>query len=142
MELAQRIRKDKYEPEVTIGTDLPMVWLKSIDDEAVKDALKGVVAGANINGKLRPTEFPNHVYQQFTTFLVELVSEAQAEALLRIAHLKRARGGEVAIVAIKKGRLFCLLIARCCMDGGQAFETQESLMRFERAFSEVLQRFG
>ncbi len=127
--LADLIRRDKYEPSITLAQNMPAVWLDRIDSRALSDALAKTVAGATVHGRLRPRECPDYQCQQLTVFLIELADEAAAGVLLNLAEAKIARKGEVAIVARRQGKLFCLAAARSFQQGKKSFETMESLSR-------------
>jgi hypothetical protein len=142
VEMARLISGDRYQAEATICAELPPVWLTGIDDTALKQAVGDVVAGASIHGDIRPEISPERMSQFLMLFLVETGSESSAEVLERIAQAKRAQKNDYSMLAISRGRLFCLLVARCMYEGKTAIETSDTLMRFAPALAAILQYGG
>ncbi len=139
LQIAEVLRNDQYSPSVEIGTTLPDVWLSKIDDRALASALSSVVAGATAHGTLRPEVSPEHLNLGIIAFAVETANEAAAATLLRIARLKQTQNNDFKMLAAQDRRLFCLLIARNWMVGGEDFETAESIMRFQPGLEKLLQ---
>jgi hypothetical protein len=139
LEISDFIATDKYQPSsVTIATELPEVWLKSIDDAALDKALKTVRGVASISADLRPDAHPEHASQMFTVFLVEVADESVAQTLMDIS--KKKKPSDYCMLGLTKGRLFCLVIARAFVAGEESFETPESLTRFSKGTVEILIR--
>ena len=141
-ELADLLRADVHDAEVTLASNMPPVWLGKVDNDALSEAMKSIVAGATVNRRLRAGHTDRPQFQQFTMFLVELNAN-DAATLARLTQAKLASGHALAaMLGINAGRLFCLAIARCAMQGGAAFETQERLRRFVAPIHHALLRAG
>ncbi len=141
LQIAELLREDQYSADVELATALPNIWLSRIDDRALAAALNSVVAGATVHGKLRPTAQANHEYVGIMAFLVETRTSSAAEALIRIARLKQREKNDFVLVAAWHRRLFCVLIGRNFMHGGQPFETSDSMKRFVPGMERTLQEF-
>src|SRR6266478_3706595 len=141
-ELAQLIEADKYRAAVELQTDLPSFWLSGIDDKMLAQALQFVVAGAQVRGHLRPgtlPHIPGHLVQQMLhLFLVELADQSTAESLDALARAKCTRENSLSMLAIRNGRLFCLVISRSAVHGENPFETAASLARFGPGIEGIL----
>jgi hypothetical protein len=137
--LAQLLKRDKYQPvTVTLASDLPAVWLSSVDDTTLKRALTTIRGAVTINADLRPQEFPDYKHQALMIFLAELDNETTAGTLLRLSREKEARLKNFAMVAVNQDRLFCLAVARSIMAGKPSFETQASMQRFSAGIAAAL----
>ncbi len=75
-------------------------------------------------------------------FLLELDDEAPAESLLAIARTASAIPSDIALLGVRDGRLFLLLVARSFVQGVPPVETSESLQRFGPRVAEVLHRLS
>lgn len=139
IQIAGHLRNDQYSADVDLATKLPDIWLSKIDDRALATALKSVVAGASIHGRLRPTARADHQSLGIMAFLVETSTSSAAETLHRIARLKQQKKHDFVLVAASHGRLFCVLIARNFMHGGPSFETSDSMQRFVPGLEQILQ---
>jgi len=140
--LAQLMRGDKYQPtDVTLASNLPAVWLSSIDDGVLKQALTSVRAVVTINGNLRPQESPDYQSQTLIIFLAELSDETAAGSLFQLSEKKRNRPNDFAMVGAKEGRLFCLAVERSFMAGKAPFETPVTMRRFSTGVAEALKRY-
>jgi hypothetical protein len=141
-ELAQLIEADKYRAGVELQTDLPSFWLSGVDDGNLAQALQLVVAGAHVRGHLRPDTSPqvpgDPVRQMLLLFLVELADQSTAESLDALARAKCARENSFSMLAIRNGRLFCLVISSSAVYGENPFETASSLARFGPSIEAIL----
>jgi hypothetical protein len=141
-ELAQLIEVDKYRAAVELQTDLPSFWLSGVDDKMLAKALQVVVAGAQVTGHLRPDKLehiPGHpARQMLLLFLVELADQSKAESLDALARAKSTRENDFSMLAIRNGRLFCLVISRSGVHGENPFETAASLARFGSGVEAIL----
>jgi hypothetical protein len=141
-ELAQLIEADKYRAGVELQTDLPSFWLSGVDDRNLAQALHLVVAGAHVRGYLRPDPSPqvrgDLVRQMLLLFLVELADQSTAESLDALARAKSTRENSFAMLAIRNGRLFCLVISSSAVYGENPFETASSLARFGPGIEAIL----
>jgi hypothetical protein len=141
LDLAALVDRDRYgTDEVEIATDLPAVWLFRDDDAEGMKAVKSIRGGATINGLLRSTESADHASQQFTLFLVETATVAEARLLLDAS--KRKGRIDHAMLGVASGELFCLVVARSVVDGVNGVETTESLTRFRSDIQQVLDRYA
>jgi len=112
---------------VKLQTDLPRIWLSGVDDKTLAQALQLVVAGATVTGVYIPGPL---VQEMLTLFLVELADQSTAESLDALARAKCTRKNDFSMLAIRNGRLFCLVISRSVEHGKNPFETAASLARF------------
>lgn len=141
--LAQLVKQDKYQPAtVTLASDLPAVWLSSVDDNALKRALASIRGVVGIHANLRPQESPDYEHQVLMIFLAELDNEAAAQSLLRLSQEKLTRASGFAMAAVAQGRLFCLAVARSIMGGTPPFENAASMQRLSAGIAVVLQDLG
>ena len=137
--LAQLMKRDKYQAtDVTLASDLPPVWLSSVDDSVLKQALTSVRAVVKINGNLRPQESPDYQSQTLIVFLAELSDETAARSLFRLSQEKGNRPNDFAMVGVTEGRLFCLAVERSFMAGKTSFETPATMRRFSTGIVEAL----
>jgi len=141
VDIAELIHSDKYCPEISLATMLPPVWLRSVDDNALGEVLRTVLAGANIRGTLRPGESPDARYQHFVIFLVEAAKLSDADTLSRLTEAKIACPGDIALLGINAGRLFCLVVARSATMGKKSYETRGSLARFSDGLHAILSKY-
>ena len=140
--LAELIKRDKYQPtSVTVASDLPAVWLSSVDDGVLENALQSVRAAVTINADLRPQESADSHSQVLIIFLVELRDEAAASSLFRLSEEKRNRANRFAIAAAKEERLFSLAVERSFVAGEASFETSTAMQRFANGMAEVLRGY-
>ena len=138
-EMADLIESDEYRADsVTLATEMPSVWLETADDDALRQALRGVRAGASITGWLRPAPQRAHEHQWLTVFVVELDGPQQAAALLSVS--QRVRPRTYAHLGVARERLFCLVVARSVMEGVPSHETATSLGRFAAGMASILAR--
>lgn len=137
--LAELMKRDKYQPtSVTLASALPAVWLASVDDRLLKDALASVRAAVTISGNLRPQAGPDHRHNILIFFLVELGDETNAGSLLQLARNKRTQVTDFVLIGASVERLFCLAVARSFVADEPSFETPTSIQRFSAGISEVL----
>jgi hypothetical protein len=133
------VKRDKYETaNATLASDLPAVWLSSIDDDALNRALTSVRGAVTINANLRPQESPAYKHQALVIFPAELDDETAAVSLFRLSQEKQTQPNDFAMVAAKEDRLFCLAVGRAIMAGKASFETQASMQRFSTGIAEAL----
>ena len=141
VEIGGLIHLDKYCPRISLATKLPPVWLRSVDDDALAEVLRTLRAGVNIDGTLRPNESADAKYQHFVIFLVETTKHEDADTLLRLALAKIARPSEIAMLGVRAGRVFCLVVARSATMGKKSYETCESLVRFSDGLRTILSKY-
>jgi hypothetical protein len=141
-ELAQLIKADKYHAAVELQTDLPRVWLSGVDDKILAEALQSVIAGAQVTGYLRPETLPHirgHLARPMLhLFLVELADQSTAKSLDALACAKCTRKNTFSMLAIRNGRLFCVVISSSAVHGENPFETAASLARFGPGIERIL----
>jgi len=141
-ELAQLIKADKYHAAVELQTDLPKVWLSGVDDRMLAQALQSVIAGAQVTGYLRPETLPHirgHLVRPMLhLFLIELADQSTAESLNALACTKRTQKNSFSMLAIRNGRLFCVVISSSAVHGENPFETGASLARFGPGIEGIL----
>jgi hypothetical protein len=140
LDLAEYIAADKYQPDfVSIATALPGYWLETKDSSSLDKSLRTVRGGASISGKLRPNQHPDHEYQWFNIFLVEVSDESAAKTLLELS--KKKNPADYCMLGLAEGKLFCLIVARS-YEGKKAFETSGSLARFSKGIAGILSRYA
>jgi hypothetical protein len=141
--LAQLVKLDKYGPAtVTLASELPAIWLTSVEDNALKRALTSVGAAVTIRADLRPEQSPDYKHQILLIFLAELNDESSAQSLVKLTQEKQTRPNNFAMIGVKEDRLFCLVIGRSFTAGTASFENQASIRRFSTPIAEVLKRLG
>ena len=140
VDVARLVAADgKYRPVTPwVGYDFSGHLLKKGDDAALERALGSVRAAANVDAFLAPDIRPQEEFQQLDVYLVETADEESARTLLDAARARKP--SDFHLLALREGRLFCLLVADAMTDGTKEFETPESLRRFERGLSEILRR--
>ncbi|MGH7494987.1 MAG: hypothetical protein ACREOO_21655 [bacterium] len=140
LEVAELISSDKYQPEfVEVASELAPVWLESKDNPSVHQALRSVLGGAGISGRLRPNAHPTYESQTLMISVLELSNESAAQELLDMSKRKRPLG--YCMFGLAKQKLFCLVVARSFEQGVETFETPESLLRFTEGIEEIMIRF-
>ena len=140
VDVARLVAADgKYRPVTPwVGSDFPEHLLKTGDDAALERALAAVRAAASVGAFLAPGIRPENEFQQLHVYLVETADEPSARALLDIARAKKPSDSHM--LALREGRLFCLLVADAMTHGAEEFETPESLRRFSSGLAEILRR--
>jgi hypothetical protein len=141
--LAGLVKQDKYLPAaVTLASDLPAVWLLSVDDNTLKNALTSIRGAVKIHADLKPQKTFDYKHQVLMIFLAEFDNETAAAILLRLSEEKQTRTNSFAMVAVSHGRLFCMAVARSMTGGTPPFETRTSMQRFSAGIAAVLQDLG
>ncbi len=153
IEVAHLVAADSYHPDsVEVASELPETWLSGGDMTGARRALASVRGGASISASLRPGEHAANDAQILMVFLVETVTEADAQVLLRSAQGKRTflqkllwlfhdeKPLRFRRLGLAAGRLFCLVIAESFMADVEAFETRRSLSRFSEGLQAILDR--
>jgi hypothetical protein len=139
VDVARLVAADgKYEPMPWVGPDFTGNGLKADDDAALKRALGSVRASASVNAWLMPDNRSAAEFRLLNVYLVETADEPSARALLDIARGKKS--SDYHTLALREGRLFCLLVADAVTDGAREYETAESLRRFEGGLADILRR--
>jgi hypothetical protein len=137
--LARCLKHDRYQPTaIHLASELPAVWLSSVDDTTLQHALKLIRAAVSIHADLRPEESPDGNPKFLIIFLAELNDESASTALFRLAQQKQTRPNYFAMVGMRTGRLFCLAIGQSSMSGIASFETQSSMQRLATGITNVL----
>jgi hypothetical protein len=137
LQLAGLIEADQYHAYATCGARLPEVWLSGDDNAALAQALGVAVAGATVHGTLRRPPTPYVEHRIVILFLLELTDAAGA-CLEMLARAKMTRPKDFSLLAVRRNRLFCLVIARSTAAGTKSIETNQSLARFGPGIEEVL----
>ena len=137
LDISDLIGADKYQPSITIATEIFPVWFDGGDQNVrVVRALTSNVAAISISGELRPEHHPDPRAQMLLIYCVETATESDA------ATLERASQGEhspdTARLGIARGSLYSLMIARSVMGGTASFETQKNLSRFSSPIAQIL----
>lgn len=139
IEISKLVSSDSYQPShIEVATELPDVWLGSRDNASLQRILSSIRAGSTVSASLRPDKHSEHRSQQFTIFLVETISDSDAQTLYQFAQENKSPSHSK--LAMAKSRLFCLVVARSFVDGVDSFETNESLTRFSAGLKLILER--
>ena len=140
VDVARLVAADgKYRPVTPwVGPDYTGHGLGADDAAARARALASVRASASVNAWLAPGILPEDELQQLVVYLIETADEPSARALLDIARGKKS--SDYHTLALREGRLFCLVLADAMTDRAKEYETPESLQRFERGLAEILRR--
>lgn len=127
---------DAYErAEITVGSDLPEVWLRNGDHAVVERALATVRAGATIHADLRADAHDKAEDQMLVAFLTEVEDAGAAEALAGSASCP---DGDALGVAV--GRLCCVVVGHSFVVETKSFESPGELERFREAIRLDLER--
>ena len=134
--IAGAVDRDTYRVKsIEAATDLATVWLPGAPPRAVDGVLERCRGVVTINAELLP-EHPNSDHQQFTAFLVEAATSADATSLCEwstgissIGHVS---------VAVQRDALLCLVVARSVVQGVDAHESAVAISRFEEPLSRAL----
>lgn len=136
LDIAGLLEADDYQPdEPEVAIEVPRYWLGGEASPSLDRLLGTVRAGASVSGRLRPGLSAVHASQQLTVFIAELGNPAAATGLAETA---RAPRPGFSALAIAEDRLFALMVARSFVQGVEAHETPESLMRFGPGLSRIL----
>jgi hypothetical protein len=141
VDLAELIREDYRPANLRVGTDLPRTWLTSVDDHVLNSALQEVRAGAGLTGLPPYAQSVADADQMLSLFLVELCVESAAEDLLRLTNMKKKKGHDAVLLAVKHARLFCLLVERATTGSRLPAETPSSIGRLAQPITRLLQRY-
>jgi len=139
-EISDLLASDQYPiNNITIGADIPRFWLKAGNSKVLNKALGNVKAVASLSAQLRPSAYPEHVYQMLIIFLAELTDNIYAKSLCKIA--ENSRPSTFSIHGLAVDRLFCLIVSRSVAQGVKPFETSKGLKRFMQPISKIFQKY-
>jgi hypothetical protein len=137
IKIASIIDADSYRTDsIELATELPEVWLKTSDPNPLKQALSKVLGCATITARLLADKHSAAHVQQFTVFLVETNSPETAGVLLRLSQTKRPK--DHSVLGVAAGPIFCLVVARSFVQGVAAFESGDSLNRFQKPIQQAI----
>ena len=113
-----------YHADITIGTELPPVWVGGESDDRVAAALAGLTGCLSIQGE--------HASGAADDFLLTFVAEAASadDAALLVAAADRLPRERSVAAGVADGDLCVIVIAASAGAGGQTAETPETLARF------------
>jgi hypothetical protein len=129
------IRRDHYEADVTLATDLPEVWFPPNNRRDAAEIVRRVLGTVSVHATMRSGVTERADAQNLLVFVTETTSPEDASALERLAvdpSLQR-----VALVA-RSGSLFLIAIAQSSEVGVPAYETHASANRFALPFADAL----
>ena len=136
--IAALLEEDVYRvSSIGVGNDLPDVWVRGGDREAVSRAVDSLAGCAVVQTVLDPASGPHAEAQQLTVFVAETEDEADAELLAGAAEADGPRSYEV--VGVAAGNACCVVIARSFVEGVPAFEKPKALERFRAPLSTLLE---
>lgn len=139
--VARLVSADRYQPNrVAVGTDLSPIWVSRERNAELERILAAVRGGATIHARLRPNQRPEHLGQSLIVFIVETARADDAQTLLRLSSSEDAQTH--CSIATAAGRLFALIVAAATWEGAEAYETSETLVRFDEALTQLLARFA
>ncbi|MDB5072948.1 MAG: hypothetical protein JWM87_4059 [Candidatus Eremiobacteraeota bacterium] len=139
--IADIIGEPPYETSnVGLQTDFLAVWLGGDDGAALERARLGIRAGASVSADLTKHQPSNFIFgtHMIHVMIVELREAADAETLFRIAEAKSKILDEPALLGIRDGCVFSLLVARSTVRGMAPIETPDSVRRFAPRIAEAL----
>jgi hypothetical protein len=140
MDIAGLLAADRYHPIVSIAEALAPYWLQENEqDQAAKNVLTDVRAGAQVYGLLRPGEHPSNDSQELQVFIVETNAVETGQTLLGMSQRPGKAHHGHPMLGVWKGKVFCLLIGRSS-ERVEPFETSESLQRFSKGLSDILSK--
>jgi hypothetical protein len=121
---------------VTVGSNLPDVWLAGGDDGHVPSALADLTGCVSLRAAPRGGVTANPSAQMLLAFIGETGSDDAAHVLASAA---RARpGSTVAEFGVCRGRVFVIVVARSFVKDVADFETTESLSRFRDPMQAII----
>jgi hypothetical protein len=133
--LADAIDADDYRTSsVTLSDGLPSVWFPRLNRTRVEAIVDGAPAGGSVSARHRPG--PGAEAQQFSVFVLNAGTGELASELLRLAEHEESTTH--ASLALARGAIFVLVIARSWVQGIDGLETSEALGRFAEPFMSVL----
>jgi hypothetical protein len=139
LRLKQLLERDRHERvSIQLADYVYPIWLSNVKDSVLKCALQSACAVITIHAHARA---PESHFQAPLIFLVELTDEKAAESLLWLAEKKQSKANDVAMIAVREQRLFCLFIERSALHGETPCETHASLQRFSPAIAEILRTY-
>jgi len=138
LHVAALIEEDVYRVRsIGVGDDLPDVWLRGADRDAVSHAA-GLLAGcAAVRADLDPAAHPHADAQRLIAFVAEAANDADA-ALLSMAATPGGSPPHEAL-GLRAGNLCCVVIARSFVEGTSSFEKPDALERFSGPLSKLLE---
>jgi hypothetical protein len=143
VELVELIRADRYHTShISLGSDLPRIWLAGVDDDALDDALAKIRAGCVLSGELRLSQSATDEDQMLFLFLVELSIESAAQALMRLAEIQRRKTKDPPLLGCQERRLFCVVLERAVVYGRRPVETVSSMTRFALPIGGILRKYS
>jgi hypothetical protein len=135
LRIAGLVDRDEYRTySVRIGERLPVVWLPGAGRAAANVVLDRCTGCVLLNARLQ-ADVEHAASQQFTVFLMEADGEADAELLE-----SWVAGGSHASLGVRRGSLFCLVVARSLVADVPSYESTASLERFSTPLLDALRR--
>jgi hypothetical protein len=129
------IRRDHYEANITLATDLPDVWFPSGNRREAAEILTRALGTVSVHGALRSEVTARADAQNLLIFITETQSHEDASALARLA--EDSSHHRIALPT-SSGSLFLIAIAQSSEVGVPAYETLASAKRFAVPFANVL----
>jgi hypothetical protein len=141
VEVAALLDTDSYKSSnVEVATELPAVWFGKEVNAGRDHVLSRVRGGATISASLRPEKHPDYSSQQFTVFIVETATNADAQTLRNVAESNNTTSFSKLVLA--NSNLFCFVVARSFVVGKDSYESNETLLRFSPRITTILKRFS
>lgn len=134
-EIQTVVEEDAYRVGgLTVGSDLPEVWLSGDRDEEVQHARERIRACVIIRGDLHPAADRHAKDQQLLVFLTEAESADEADVIATAAQPKDSYEA----LGVSAGALCCVVVARSVVIGVRPFEKAGSLQRFAEPLERIL----
>ncbi len=132
--IADAIDADDYRVSaIRLAEDLAPVWLPGAPPAEADHVLSRCHGCVTVTARLRPPTHPESDSQQLTLFIVETADEADARRLAGWSATTPSSMHQS--LGWQAGDLFVLLIARSFVSGVAAYESSESLDRFDEPIS-------
>jgi hypothetical protein len=134
--IADALDQDRYRCDtITVAAGLPEVWFDGPNQAAAEAAIPGMLACVSVRGSARPGVATRPDSQMMLVLVAEMASPIDAEAVVVAANAAKR---DHARLALNRGRVCCIAIARSFVAGVDPIETNQSLDRFRPELTRAL----
>ncbi len=138
-EIEKILKVDKYtKGEITLERTIPPVWLSIQEDKQIQNLLLKSAGCISLQMNLKPEYHLKANMQVLYVYLVENKDIENARVLNRKVDTTKPDG--FARLGFSEEKIFCLLIQRTLMANDNEFETNKSLLRFEKSIKKIIKQ--
>ncbi len=140
IEISNYLENDKYLPGIVqAATEIPPIWFSADNDKNIVKVLKSAKGVISVSSGLQKNKHLDSESQMLLIFIGEMQSDMDAELLL--IKSQEQNNKDFYRLGINRNNLFCLVITRSIVHGVDAFETPETIKRFEKPINEIIDKY-